>query len=146
MIGMNYDTNEQTLKEIRRLRRGCELAYIFMLLIFAVFCAALYGGVKKRQAQQAQQTDSWNVVRTAMDSFEYDKAYGVAQRIVAKYPSNHYGHAYLGSIAVAAARFQDAERHYIRACELLPTEDNEKMLEAIRKRLARTATSQQAAK
>jgi cytochrome c-type biogenesis protein CcmH/NrfG len=141
---MSYDTNEQVLKELRRLRRGCEITYVILFLILAGVGFAIYAGAKAK-AQREKRTESWGTVRAAMDRFDYDKAYEIAQRIVAKYPSNYFGHTYLGSISIATGHFQNAERHYGRAYELLPSEENEKILQAVRKRLGRTATQTQTA-
>ncbi len=95
----------------------------------------IYVAGKAKVQRAKSQPDSWGVVRSAMDQFDYDKAYDVAQRIAARYPSNYFGHTYLGSISIATGRFQDAERHYSRAYELFPSEENEKTLFAVRKRL-----------
>jgi tetratricopeptide (TPR) repeat protein len=104
---------------------------------------AIYTGGKAKLQRANSQTDSWATVRGAMDRFDYDKAYEISQRIVTRYPSNYFGHTYLGSISIATGRFKDAERHYSRAYELLPSEENEKILEAVRKGLGRTGSQYQ---
>ena len=141
---MNYDTNEQVLREIRRLRRGCEVAYVILFIILGVLGFAIYAGAKAKVKRETQ-IESWRTVGNAIDRFDFDKAYATAQRIVAKYPSNYFGHTYLGSISLATGRFQDAEGHYSRAYELLPSEENEKILHAVRKRLNRTGSQHQTA-
>ncbi len=55
---------------------------------------------------------------------------------LAKYPQDYYGHEYLGNIYLALGDSARAEQEYARAYELLPSENNEKMLTAIRKRRA----------
>lgn len=86
--------------------------------------------------QSAQkQTDSWEAVRSAIDQIDYDKASAIAERILKRYPNDYYGYAYLGNIALATDRIEDAERSFARAYDLLPSEENEKMLRAVRKRI-----------
>lgn len=125
------------LAEIRSLRRigRIILAVCILLLATAIFYIAARSGSPpvSRPATQQTQSDSWQKVQTAVDRFEYDKATEMLQRIVAKYPKDYYGYAYLGNIALASGKRQDAEHYYARAYELLPTEENEKKLTAVRR-------------
>lgn len=124
---------------------SCEVAYVILILMFAGLAFVMYVGAKAKSQAQQRQMDSWATVRSAIDRFDFDKAYGTAQRIVSRYPSNYYGHTFLGSISVATGRFHDAEHHYRRAYEMLPSEENEKMLQAVRRRLGREPSRHQAA-
>jgi cytochrome c-type biogenesis protein CcmH/NrfG len=60
----------------------------------------------------------------------------LAQANVARQPSDYYGHSYLGIIYLAIGDVTNSEAEYSRAYQLFPSEDNEKSLSAVRKRLA----------
>ena len=60
-----------------------------------------------------------------------------------KYPDDYYGYTYLGYIYLATGDVQNAETSYRTACELLPTEENERILAAIEKRIMRQKEAQQ---
>jgi cytochrome c-type biogenesis protein CcmH/NrfG len=142
---MNDDVTQQILAELRKLRRSNQAAMIVTVLMLVG--AAIYFPLRLRsvpfspQTQQSQ-ADSWDAVRSAMDHFEYDKASGIAQRLVARYPNDYYGYSYLGNIALATGCIKEAESYYARAYELLPSEQHEKMLQAIQKRLERQDSTQ----
>jgi cytochrome c-type biogenesis protein CcmH/NrfG len=128
------DSNQCILTELRLLRRTSNIALVVCVAL--VVGVAIYLPVRYSSGRPAQtQSDSWEAVRTAIDHIEYDKASAIAERILKRYPNDYYGYASLGGIALAADRIDEAERHFARAYELLPSEENEKMLRAVRKRI-----------
>jgi cytochrome c-type biogenesis protein CcmH/NrfG len=134
---MNDDVNLRILSELRLLRQSSNFALVVCAVLVvgvAIYLPLRYGSLSSRQPAQTQ-TDSWEAVRTAIDHIDYDKASAIAERILKRYPNDYYGYSYLGSIALAADRIEEAERHFARAYELLPSEENEKMLRAVRKRI-----------
>lgn len=138
---MNEDLNQEILMELRRLRRsGNVAAWLCVILIAA---AVVYMQIRLHSLSPTQsQTDSWDAVRTAMDHSDYTRASAIAGRIAERSPDDYYGQAYLGNIALATGRIKDAEALYARVVELLPTEEHEKVLNAIRKRLQNDASKQ----
>ena len=141
---MNEDLNQQILTEIRRLRRSNNAGIVFMVIVFVA--AGIYLPLRLRSlrppATTQTETESWAGVRRATDHFDYDTASAIAQRLVQRYPNDYYGHAYLGNIALATGHLKDAESHYARACEILPSDENQRMLSAIQKRIQNdTATN-----
>jgi cytochrome c-type biogenesis protein CcmH/NrfG len=142
---MNDDINQQILLELKRLRRSGNIGLsICVLLVVGV---AIYLPLRHRSLsappQSGQtQTDSWAAVHAAMNRFDYDGASAIAQRIVEKHPNDYYGYAYLGNIALATGSTKEAQKYYIHAYELLPSEENEKMLGAIGKRIVSESFNQ----
>jgi cytochrome c-type biogenesis protein CcmH/NrfG len=151
---MNDDSNQQLIDELhklaaqlRQLRHATNIALVVCLVLvigFSIYLPIRYRSLatsRSRQLTQQTSTDSYNTVRSAMDCLDYDKATQILQRIVQQYPNDYYGFAYLGNIAVTTGRLKDAERYYSRAYALFPSDDYEKPLRAVRKRLETGATS-----
>ena len=138
---MNDNMNQQILTELRTLRKINQamaiVSTVALLTLLAFYLWFRFHSYPSLAASTRNQGDTWESVRSAMDHFEYDRASGIAQRIVQKNPNDYYGYAYLGNIALATGKIKDAENYYAHTVELLPSEQNEKMLEAIRKRLTR---------
>jgi cytochrome c-type biogenesis protein CcmH/NrfG len=87
--------------------------------------------------QKPSATDrSWTAVQTAAKQLDYPRALTMAQANVTRQPSDYYGHSYLGYIYLAMGDVTNSEVEYSRAYQLFPSEDNEKSLSAVRKRLA----------
>ena len=136
---MNDDINQRILSELRLLRRSSNFALVVSAILVGVVVLVIYLPVRYRSLSSRSppqtQTDSWEAVRTAIDHIDYDKGSAIAERILKRYPNDYYGYSYLGAIALAADRIEEAEKHFARAYELLPSEENEKMLRAVRKRI-----------
>ena len=84
----------------------------------------------------AEPDHSWTAVQIAVKQLDYSRALTMAQANVARQPSDYYGHSYLGFIYLAMGDVTNSEAEYSRAYQLFPSEDNEKSLSAVRKRLA----------
>lgn len=142
---MNGDVNEQILVELRKLRKINQsmaiVSTVALLTVVAFYFWFRFHAYPSLAPSTRNQADSWEAVRSAMDRFDYDRASGIAQRIVQKYPNDYYAYEYLGNIALVNGRVKDAENNYAHAVELLPNEQNEKMLAAIRKRLERESST-----
>ncbi len=142
---MNEEINQEILIELRRMRRINQFAAYFMILFVAAgiaYAAWLHHERdRSRQAydrsRSSEQTPPWQSIEVALDRGENTKALSIAQSFVARQPGYHYSHATLGSVYVAMGDFTNAEAAYARAVELYPSEENEKVLAAIRKGLAR---------
>ena len=63
----------------------------------------------------------------------------MAQTNVARQPSDYYGHSYLAYIYLILGDVTNSEAEYSRAYQLFPSEDNEKSLSAVRKRMSSEA-------
>jgi tetratricopeptide (TPR) repeat protein len=133
------ETAALILAEIRHLRISNQVTSVFFILL--LIAAVLHTSHRPdppstaRQRLPQTQTDSWEAAQAAYDGLDYEQSSEIVQRIIAKYPNDYYGYEYLGHIALATGRLQEAEGYYAHACALLPTEENEKKLRAIQKRL-----------
>ena len=145
---MNEDLTKQILSELQRLRRSNNIAAavcVLMLVGLAIYIPLRFRTLKPPPSTQ-QEGDSWRALERARDRFDYDTAAAIAQRIVRRFPNDCYGHAYLGSIALATGHVKEAEGHYARACEILPTDENQRMLRTIQQRLHKDAAPNDAKK
>jgi cytochrome c-type biogenesis protein CcmH/NrfG len=139
---MSEPLNEDVLAELRKLVRSNYFAGTasVVLLIILIWVFPLKSRSSSPQ-QSTQPTDSWSAVRTLEDRIEFDKAFAMSQRLVAKYPNDPFGYSHLGNISLATGHVKEAESFYARAYSLLPSDDYEKILRALRKRL-QTETAQ----
>lgn len=122
------DVNQQILEEIRKLRRNNQWASIIALLMLFAVCVYAFRRLPSRLESP------WTEVSTAMRQSDYPKALQLAQEQAAAHPADYYGHEYLGNIYLAMGDASHAEAEYVRAYDLLPSEDIKARLDAIRKR------------
>jgi cytochrome c-type biogenesis protein CcmH/NrfG len=125
---MSEDINQEILKELQKSRRSNQVltVVIAIVLLFLSFS----------HQKPAESDHSWTAVQTAIRQLDYPRALTLAQANVARQPSDYYGHSYLGIIYLAMGDVTNSEAEYSRAYQLFPSEDNEKSLSAVRKRLA----------
>ena len=127
---MSDDINRETLAELRKVRR---MFYATMIFVIVGVSPAFYGGVSRSVSRSGP---SWQGVTTAMQQQDFPKALSMARVLVASQSDYPYGHAYLGSIYLATGDITNSEAEYSLAYQLFPSEESEKDLAAIRKRLA----------
>jgi cytochrome c-type biogenesis protein CcmH/NrfG len=128
-------STEEVLQELRKLvRSNYVAAFVSSLLLI---CVIWFFPTRRTVTQQPQQSqgDSWSSVRAMEDHTEFDKAFAMAQRLTTKYPSDPFGYSHLGNISLATGHLKEAESYYARAYAMFPTDDYEKALRAVRKRL-----------
>jgi cytochrome c-type biogenesis protein CcmH/NrfG len=113
--------------EIRKSRRSTQI-------VFAVIVALILIGGYGRQ-KPAESEHSWSAVQTAIRQLDYHRALLLAKTNVALQPYDYYGHGYLGVIYLAIGDVTNSEVEYSRAYQLFPSEENEKSLAAVRKRM-----------
>jgi tetratricopeptide (TPR) repeat protein len=132
---MNEDINQELLNEVQKLVKELQKSkrsnQVLVVVLFVVFVL-----VGLSHSKSSEPTHSWSAVQTAVRQLDYPKALSLAQANVAIQPSDYYGHSYLGIIYLAMGDVTNSEAEYLRACQLFPSEDNEKNLAAVRKRLA----------
>ena len=149
---MNEDINQEILNELRKTNRmnraGVGISILALLILGVYFVALRPALLKKRQpasAAQSAETRPWDEVRDAVDTFDYPKAVKLLEGTIARQPSYYYGYAYLGNVYLMMGNVTNAEAQYAKAFELLPDPENEKMLTAIRRRLAKENSTPSAA-
>jgi tetratricopeptide (TPR) repeat protein len=127
---MSDNINQEILTELRKIRtisrRMC-----YLIVIFIIVCAmpGFYYGTR-------DSADSWERVRTVMSRQNFQSALSMAQSLVARQPNDYYGHSYLAYVYLAMGDVTNAEVEYFKADELFPSEENDKDVAAVRKRLA----------
>ena len=71
--------------------------------------------------------------RALVDKGDLAQGKAMVVRLIAKNPRNYYGYRLLGFVEQELGNMKESETSFARACELFPTEENEKNLTAIRK-------------
>ena len=141
------DIEQQMLDELRThtaLLKGVSRAQAFAVvwlgvLIVLVAANLIFGDrIANAFAARSAASDSWRDARRLVDKGEQPKAREMIDRLIAKNPRNDSGYRMLGFVEQEAGNIQAAETNFSRACELFPTEENEKNLAAIRKLNAAT--------
>ena len=125
---MSEDINQEILKELQKSRRSNQVLTAVIAIVLLL--------VTISHQKPAESDHSWTAVQTAAKRLDYSRALTMAQANVARQPSDYYGHSYLGYIYLAMGDVTNSEAEYSRAYQLFPSEDNEKSLAAVRKRLA----------
>jgi len=135
---MSEDINQEILTEIRKSRRSTQI--LLPVIAIAILVVSL------SHQKPAEPEHSWTAVQTAIRQLDYPKALYLAKANVTRAPMDYYGYSYLGFIYLATGDVTNSEAQYLRAYELFPSEENEKNLSAIRKRIATTQAAQSSPK
>jgi cytochrome c-type biogenesis protein CcmH/NrfG len=147
---MNEDLSREILVEMRRLRRSNELGMFVALALLGLFIGfAAWRIIRADQVQhketarpaESSATAEWRRIYDAVDRGEYASALAAARAMTNRQPTYYYGYSCLGHVLLTRGDVTNAEASYRRACELYPSEDNEKELAIVRKRLNRERAS-----
>ena len=144
---MNDD--ETILAELRKIRAWADTQRKFTkwsLIVVAVLVPGMiiFGIVAENRlkagmedvpspdkAEKPTWTDvDWNVRRANLD-----EAIRIGEELIQKTPQYPEGHHRLATAYLAAGKTEQAREHYAQAFHLFPSEDNEKSLIAIEKRI-----------
>jgi tetratricopeptide (TPR) repeat protein len=149
-MNMAGDMQQEILDELRNqtamFRKVNKIAIIVICIFLAVIAItmALTPFIQRLSyspSTSRQYADSWQEVRNLLDQGEHDKADEMTQRLIKKYPDYWYGYAVLGSLHLELGNLKEAETSYAKAYDLLPIDDNKKMLFAIRTVLKKKNTT-----
>ena len=128
---MNEDATQQALlSEVQKLRRTTRRIFWLFLILGTV--SILWMPLAPRPGRDEP---GWDKVQAAMRRGDSAAALRLSLLLVDRQPSYYYGHAYLGLIYLTMNDLANAEAEYLRAYQLFPSEENEKNLAAVRKRL-----------
>jgi hypothetical protein len=125
---MSEDVHQDILKELKKSRRSNQMILVAASLIVLISLIL--------RPKPSNPENSWTGVDSAMRRLDFPRALSLAKDNVERQPDYYYGHSYLGTIYLAMDDVTNSEAQYLRAYELFPSEDNEKNLAAVRKRLA----------
>lgn len=78
---------------------------------------------------------TWSDVDWKIRRAEFDEAIRLGEELIQRSPQYPEGHHRLASAYLAAGKAEQAREHYAQAFRLFPSEDNEKSLIAIEKRI-----------
>ena len=127
---------EIIIKEMRKqtqFTKWFSIGALTLLVLFMFIYPKVSVELTKKYRTQAKPGPSWTQVSNLMDRAEFEQALKMANELLTKSPNYDYAHSWVASIYLAMHDLKNAENYYARAFELFPSEDNEKMLSAIRK-------------
>ena len=141
-MSLEPDTEQQLLHELRNhtllfkqtnRTLAVMLAWLGILSVLAaaglVFGDRLFAAGRDRD----EAGDSWRSARVLVDKGDLTRGREMIGRLIAKNPRNYYGYRLLGFVEQESGNLKESEASFVRACELFPTDENEKNLAAIRK-------------
>jgi tetratricopeptide (TPR) repeat protein len=128
---ISEDPLRELLAEIRRLRRASQVAWTVTILLLTIGIVGAFFQVRFEKPHG----DSWVTVRQLADAAKYEEALAVAHRLVDKDPDSPQTRVLMGTLQLSLGQLHQAEASFTRAYELLPSEANASILNAIRKRI-----------
>ena len=128
---MSEDINNEILKELKRSRRFNQTV---MVVIGVVVILNLVF-----HTRPAEPTLSWSAPQSAIRQLDYARAVSLVKANIAHQPNDYYGYQYLGIIYLAMGDLTNSETQFSRSYALFPSEENEKYLAAVRKRMSSEA-------
>jgi tetratricopeptide (TPR) repeat protein len=148
---MNND--EAILAELRKIsawadmqRKVTKWSFIFIavfvpaLVIFGVVMEYhLKVEVADIRSSDKSEKPTWTDVDWRTRRGDVDEAIKIGEELIQKTPQYPDGHHRLATAYLAAGKIQKARDHYVEAFRLFPSEENEKLLVAIDKRLKASA-------
>lgn len=143
---MTEETGKEILAELKRqtaiLSRRRQLANVVVMVLIGFFLLAEYGPRSWRSWTQSparkteEAPDSWQESQQLFDKGRIEEAREMIQRLILEHPESDYGYALLGFMYQQEGNLALSETNYAKAVQLLPDEENEKALVAIRKAIA----------
>jgi tetratricopeptide (TPR) repeat protein len=141
---MTYD---EVLAELRKISAWADLQRRitrWSLIVLAVFVPVAIGLFifMQRGFQTQLETNisshepDWYDVERNVRLGDFDKAIATGEALILKMPQYPEAHQRLAKAYVAAGNLEKAKEHYAEAFRLFPSEENEKLLNAIEKRLS----------
>jgi len=125
---MSEDINNEILKELRRSRRFNQTVWIVIAVVFLL--TSIF------RTRPTESAHTWSAPQRAIGQLDYERALSLVKANVAIQPNDYYGYQYLGIIYLAMGDLTNSEAEFSRAYQLYPSEENEKYLAAVRKRMA----------
>lgn len=144
---MNED--ESILAELRRIgawadmqRKITKWSFVAMAILIPAMIVFGIVMVKRETARfedtlspQKSEKPTWSDVDWKIRHADLDEAIRIGEELIQKTPQYPEGHQRLASAYLAAGKTEQAREHYAQAFQLFPSEENEKLLIAIDKRI-----------
>lgn len=134
--------NELILAELRKISAWADIqrrSSKWSLLVLVVFLSGAY--VFGPQAvdfwvdRTTKRETRWYDVESNVDLGDFDSAIRIGEEFVQKTPLHPDAHQRLAGAYLAAGKLPEARKHYAEAYRLFPSEQNEKKVIAIDKRI-----------
>lgn len=138
--------NEEILAELRKISAWADLHRKITkgsLILLAVFIPALIGiGILMERRlktnlenEVSPRQQDWYDVEHSVRLGDFEKAIAIGEELILKTPQYAEAHQRLAGAYLASGNLEKAKEHYAEAFRLLPSEQNEKMLSAVEKRV-----------
>lgn len=139
-------TNDEVLAELRKISAWADLQRKITKwsLILLVGIVAVVVGVfvlmdqhlkTNLESNPSPHQSDWYDVDRNVRSGDFEKAIAIGEELILKTPQYSEAHVRLARAYLAAGNLEKAKEHYAEAFRLFPSEENEKLLGAIEKRL-----------
>ena len=143
------DDNEAILAELRKISAWADMqrkVTKWSLIFVAVFIPVIviFGIVMENRLKTSMEDirspnkvekPSWSDVDWNIRRADLDEAISIGEELIQRTPQYPEGHHRLASAYLAAGKIEQAREHYARAFRLFPSEENEKLLFAVDKRI-----------
>jgi len=141
--------NASILAELRRIGAWADMQrkitkWSFIVMAVLIPAMIVFGIViVKREAASMEDTLSpqkperptWSDVDWKVRHIDIDEAIRIGEELIQKTPQYPEGHQRLAWAYLAAGKTEQARQHYAQAFQLFPSEENQKLLIAIDKRI-----------
>jgi tetratricopeptide (TPR) repeat protein len=139
-------TNDEILAELRKISAWADLQRKltkWSLIFLAVFVPVAIGVFilldqhlkTSVEGTVAPQHSDWYDVDRNVRLGDFEKAISMGEELILKTPQHPEAHERLARAYLAAGNLEKAREHYAEAFRLFPSEENEKLLSAIEKRI-----------
>lgn len=134
--------NELILAELRKISAWADFqrrSGKWSLVVLVVFFSGMYAigprAVEFWLDRTTKREDRWYDVESNVELGDFDNAIRIGEESVQKTPLHPEAHQRLAGAYLAAGRLPEARKHYAEAYRLFPSEQNEKKVIAIDKRI-----------
>jgi tetratricopeptide (TPR) repeat protein len=141
--------NETILAELRKIAAWADMQRKItkwsLIVIAALIPAMIVLGIlmEKRftttmediSSHDKPEKPTWSDVDWKIRRAEFDEAIRLGEELIQRTPQYPEGHHRLASAYLAAGKTEQAREHYAQAFHLFPSEENEKLLTAINRRI-----------
>jgi tetratricopeptide (TPR) repeat protein len=139
-------TNDEVLAELRKISAWAELQRkitkwsLFVLMAFVAVAIGVFMLTNRHLETNLEsnlsphQSDWYDVDRNVRQG-DFENAIAIGEELILKNPQYPEAHERLARAYLAAGNLEKAKEHYAEAFRLFPSEENEKLLTTIEKRV-----------
>lgn len=138
----NGKINKEILKEIRIFNKSCSNIFKFQkrisLSIIPIILIVVSLGIGLEfyfKNKPSGKIISWDDVRKTQYRGNFEEALQLANSLLDKAPESEYGHKYIAYLYNETGDVINAEKHYLKAYSIFPSEKNEANLNIIRTKI-----------